>query len=104
MMWPTLIVDNFFDDPKKVINFSKQLTYERDKEHRWPGTRTKPLHEINKEFFRWSTKKIMTLLFPMNIKDFADSKSIMGLNECVKNNVLEPYDVYCTRKGDYIAK
>ena len=69
MMWPTLIVDNFFDDPKKVINFSKQLTYERDKEHRWPGTRTKPLHEINKEFFRWSTKKIMTLLFPMNIKE-----------------------------------
>ena len=67
MMWPTLIVDNFFDDPDKVINFSKQLNYKRDPEHHWPGTRTTSLDKINKEFFDWSTKKIMMLLFPMNI-------------------------------------
>ena len=68
MIWPTLIVDNFFDDPHKVINFSKQLKYERAPGHEWPGTRTDHLGKVGKEFFLWSTRKIMMLLFPMNIE------------------------------------
>ena len=51
MIWPTLIVDNFFDDPHKVINFSKQLKYERAPGHEWPGTRTDHLGKVGKEFF-----------------------------------------------------
>ena len=68
MMWPTLIVDNFFDDPQKIINFSKQFKYERDLENQWPGTRTLPMNELNKDFFTWSTRKIMNLFFPMNLE------------------------------------
>jgi len=68
MMWPTLIVDNFFDDPDKVIQFSKQLNYKRSEGHHWPGSRSPQLDKVDKEFFKWSTKKIMTLLFPMNIE------------------------------------
>ena len=68
MMWPTLIVDNFFDDPYKVIDFSKQLKYHRAKNHQWPGTRTGPIGELDKNFFHWSTNKIISLLFPMNIE------------------------------------
>jgi len=68
MLWPTLIVDNFFDDPQMVINFSKDLTYERAQGHEWPGVRTPSLHTVDEEFFYWSTKKIMMLLFPMNIE------------------------------------
>jgi len=65
-MWPTLIVDNFFDDPHKIINFAKQLKYTRTKESQWPGTRTAQLGEVEKDFFTWSTKKILMLLFPLN--------------------------------------
>ena len=68
MMWPTLIVDNFFDDPDKIINFSKQLNYKRSEDHHWPGTRSPQLGKVDKPFFDWSTKKIMMLLFPMNIE------------------------------------
>ena len=67
-MWPTLIVDNFFDDPDKIINFSKQLNYKRSEDHHWPGTRSPQLDKVDKPFFDWSTKKIMMLLFPMNIE------------------------------------
>ena len=28
MIWPTLCVDNFFDEPNKVIELSKSLDYE----------------------------------------------------------------------------
>jgi len=68
MMWPTLIVDNFFDDPDKIINFSKQLNYKKDEEHHWPGTRSLPLDQVDKIFFDWSTRKIMMLLFPMHVE------------------------------------
>jgi len=67
MMWPTLIVDNFFDDPHRIINFSKQLKYNRSELSQWPGTRTTQLGKVEKDFFSWSTKKIMMLLFPMNL-------------------------------------
>ena len=52
-MWPTLIVDNFFDDPDKVINFSKQLNYKRSEDHHWPGTRSPQLDKVDKPFFDW---------------------------------------------------
>ena len=67
-MWPTLIVDNFFDDPHKIINFSKSFKYEPAEDYQWPGTRTASTSELDKEFFDWSTRKIMTLLFPMNVE------------------------------------
>jgi len=67
MMWPTLIVDNFFDDPDKIINLSKQLKFKRSQSHKWPGSRSPQLDTVDKEFFHWSTKKIMMLLFPMNV-------------------------------------
>jgi len=68
MMWPTLIVDNFFDDPHKIVNFSKQFKYKRAEDHQFPGTRTEGLGKLDKDFFSWSTIKIMNLLFPMNIE------------------------------------
>ena len=44
MIWPTLCVDNFFDEPNKVIELSKSLHHE--------------------EFFNWVSNKIMSALYP----------------------------------------
>ena len=65
MQWPTLIVDDFFTDPHAVVKLSKTLKYTRAKDHAWPGTRSLPLHEVDKDFFLWSTQKIIALLYPM---------------------------------------
>ena len=65
MQWPTLIVDNFFTDPQAVVKLSKTLKYTRAENGRWPGTRSASLHEVDKDFFLWSTQKIMALLYPM---------------------------------------
>jgi len=67
MQWPTLVVDNFFTDPHKVVKLSKTFQYDQAANHRWPGTRTPPMHEVDKDFFSWSTNKIMALLYPMNL-------------------------------------
>ena len=69
MMWPTVIVDDFFEDPKKIIKFSKTLNYHRAEDNTWPGERTGPMHQVDHNFFIFTTKKIMTLLFPMTIHD-----------------------------------
>tara|TARA_R100000687_G_scaffold59974_1_gene48415 strand:- start:484 stop:1128 length:645 start_codon:yes stop_codon:yes gene_type:complete len=66
-MWPTLIVDNFFEDPNKIVKFSKTLKFSKAKDNSWPGTRTSPLHEIDHEFFIFTTKKILSILYPMNV-------------------------------------
>ena len=69
MHWPTLIVDNFFTDPYAVVKLSKIFKYTRDPENSWPGTRTPPIHELDKNFFLWSTRKIMAVLYPMDSGD-----------------------------------
>ena len=67
MQWPTLIVDDFFTDPHAIVSLSQKFRYKRDEENRWPGTRTPSMHEADIDFFRWSTRKIMALLYPTQV-------------------------------------
>jgi hypothetical protein len=76
MQWPTLIVDDFFTDPHHVVKFSKTLKYTPDADNTWPGSRTPPLHEVDNEFFQWSTQKMMALLYPVQIASEVDSQTL----------------------------
>ena len=67
MQWATLIVDNFFTDPHAIVSLSQTFKYQRDEEYKWAGTRTPPTHEVDSDFFRWSTRKIMALLYPVQV-------------------------------------
>jgi len=62
MNFPSLQVNNFFDNPDYILNYANSLTYE--KENLYPGTRTKPLHILNKELFKDINSKIIRLLYP----------------------------------------
>lgn len=66
MLWPTLCVDDFFNNPEEIVNFSKTLKYEKNVEGKWPGERSISLHKINFEFVDFVTKKIISVLFPIN--------------------------------------
>jgi len=74
MQWPTLIVDNFFTDPHAVVKLSKTFKYVCDNENRWPGERTRGLHEEDPHFFQWSTRKILALLYPVQVCPGQDLK------------------------------
>ena len=69
MIFPTLVIDSFFEDPDKIVSYSKTLTYTPDEEKRWPGVRTESLHQINYNFFNSTLTKIVSLLYPMEYKD-----------------------------------
>ena len=67
MEWPTLIVDNFFTDPHAIVKLSKTFKYAPSIDNTWPGTRTPPIHKVDRAFLQWSTRKMMTVLYPMNV-------------------------------------
>jgi|TARA_R110000744_G_scaffold169407_1_gene287267 hypothetical protein len=64
MHFPTLIVDNFFDDTQKVLQVSEQLEFKDLPHKRWAGLRTDKMHEVNPSFFDYVSKKITRLMFP----------------------------------------
>lgn len=67
MRWPFICIDNFFQDPKKIVNFSKKLKFERE-DNIYPGLRTKSMHLINAEFFETTTLKIISAYYPNEYK------------------------------------
>jgi len=68
MIYPTLITDNFFDNPDEVRDFALQLPYSESSKV-YPGVRTPALHKIHPDFFKWSTNKIMSTIFHNKASD-----------------------------------
>jgi hypothetical protein len=69
MLWPTICIDNFFNNPEQVIKFSKTLKYEKSHDGKWPGERSNMINILDKGFINTTTKKIMAVLFPVNYKN-----------------------------------
>ena len=91
MQWPTLIVDNFFTDPHAIVSLSQKFKYKRDEQNRWPGTRTPSMHEANVDFFQWSTRKIIALLYPAQVMS-------EGAVQCKLNSIFSAYRVTLMEK------
>lgn len=64
MHFPTLIVDNFFDNPQQIIDRACNLEFKNLPNKRWAGLRTDPVHQVDYDVFDYVTKKIMRLVFP----------------------------------------
>ena len=64
MIIPTMVLDNFFRYPEKIVNFSKTLHYTECPNGEWPGKRSAPLHEIDFNFFNQFTQKVIKTLWP----------------------------------------
>tara|TARA_Y100001951_G_C11131523_1_gene178485 strand:+ start:68 stop:571 length:504 start_codon:yes stop_codon:yes gene_type:complete len=73
-MFSTIIVDNFFEDIKKIIKISKQLKYyPPTKTDNWGGLRTKSLHLTHYDLFNDIIKKILSYYYSNNKIKFSDS-------------------------------
>jgi|DEB0MinimDraft_6_1074348.scaffolds.fasta_scaffold17942_3 hypothetical protein len=68
MLWPNFCIDNFFQNPDSVLDFAKTLKFYKTN-GTYPGERTKPLHEIDHDFFLNVTKKIVACLYPNDVKN-----------------------------------
>lgn len=70
-MTPTIVTDNFLKYPNKVLNFSKQCTFSKDPNGKWPGERSDQLHNIDNNVFNFLHKKIFSILYPEHYEDIS---------------------------------
>ncbi len=69
MMWPTICIDNFFNNPKQVLEYSKTLKYTPAEKGNWPGVRSKAIHEIDNDFYTHIATKMIAALYPNEWQD-----------------------------------
>ena len=66
MIWPTIIVDDFFDEPQKILEISKKINFNSSPHGNWPGERSEEISKINIELFNWINYRLIRILYPMN--------------------------------------
>tara|TARA_B100000085_G_C18427645_1_gene465429 strand:- start:54 stop:719 length:666 start_codon:yes stop_codon:yes gene_type:complete len=64
MLIPTIVADDFFRDPDEIVKLSKTLEFNKAPDGRWPGYRSKLLHQIDRVLFDKINKKILSVIFP----------------------------------------
>ena len=63
MMYPTYIVDNFFDNPEAIVELANSIPFP-NKGVGYPGARTNLLHDTQHAFFNWSCLRMLSTIFP----------------------------------------
>jgi|SRR5210317_297123 len=69
MYYPTYHQTNFFKNPLKIVEWSKTLEFIKPKDGSYPGTRTKPLHEISNDFYRKINLQVLRLIYGDEVLD-----------------------------------
>jgi hypothetical protein len=64
--FPTLIVDNFLEDPDRVREMALSMEYLPNTHGTYPGVRTDSLHLVNKNLFDYLSNRFFSVLFDFN--------------------------------------
>ena len=99
--FPNQIVDNFFEDPKKIVKFANTLQYDPCPYGRWPGVRSIALHKINYPFFNSVLNKIFSMFYDCNIHKVNWKDARMHFQKTYpydpkdKNNIVNHGLIHC---------
>jgi hypothetical protein len=93
-LFPTMCVDNFYEDPYKVREWALSLDFndEENEDGKWPGIRTPMIHEIDHIFFDTFCRKLLSMYFDL-------SKCNMNWNVVTNFQLIDPYDDPELNKG-----
>ena len=69
MLFPSMCIDNFFQNSDEVVSYAKQCKYYPSQTGAWPGKRTEGLHLISPGLHRHFGRKILATLFPNNYQN-----------------------------------
>lgn len=84
MYFPTICVDNFFNDPLKVRELALSQPYYKCSElgGTWPGVRTKPIYEFAPGFYQEFCGKFFSLFYDKSERfDFFMEASFQQIDE-----------------------
>jgi hypothetical protein len=69
---PTMVFDNFYEDPVLVRNFALDQNFFKGERGSWPGLRTDLLHTVNREFFEMFMRKLLIILKDYEFTEFLE--------------------------------
>ena len=70
--FPTIIIDDFYDDPDLVRDYALDQEFFKGDRGSWPGLRTELIHRTDRDFFNVFSKKIWDILKPYNFADIVE--------------------------------
>jgi len=82
MMYPTYIVDNFFDNPEAIVKLAHSTPFP-NKGYKSPGERTASLHTTHTDFFNWTGLRILSAIFPEKQTSFVADASFQKISKNV---------------------
>lgn len=71
MLFPTICIDNFLDNPNQLVELSKQYDYFN--EGYIFGERTLSLNNLNSDLFVWINKKMLSVIYPQDYMNISFS-------------------------------
>lgn len=69
---PTIIVDNFYEDPNLWRDFALSQEFFKGDRGNWPGLRTELLHRVNRNLFDVTLKKLLFILKEYGITEVSE--------------------------------
>lgn len=66
--YPTVVVDDFFQNPDLIRKYALSLSYEKAVDGRWPGKRSPLLHTINEKLVYSIAKKMLSVYYDLSIQ------------------------------------
>lgn len=66
VLFPTTIIDNFFDDPYAVRKLALSTKFYPNNDGRWPGARSDMISNIDYELFEHIASKILSTFYDLN--------------------------------------
>jgi hypothetical protein len=84
MLFPTTCIDNFFDNPKAVRELAYSLEYSSHPAGIFPGTRTKALREVAREYDDFFNRKLFSIFY-----DFSEHQVDWDVQSYFQR--IEPY-------------
>jgi len=70
--FPTIVIDNFYEDPDLIREFALDQEFFKGNRGSWPGLRTKLLHELDTNMFKFVSRKLMFTLREYGIRDYEE--------------------------------
>ena len=61
----TVIDDNFFDNPDKIVKYANTIEYYKKDSQNWPGGRSLNMWELNDDLYKFITNKVLSYYFDL---------------------------------------
>ena len=65
--FPLTVIDGFYKNPNEIVKLANTFEYSNTSGGAWPGVRTRPLHELDIDFYDYCANKFLSVFFDLSL-------------------------------------